>query len=82
MKLDERKMAIAGAAVGAVGTLCAGIIGTVATGMGGGIYGRGMMSGYGYYFTPFRLLFGVVFALLTGLVAGYVLAWTYNRVEK
>ena len=75
--LNERKMAFAGAAVAAIGMLGLGIIAAASMSMVGGIYGRGMMGGYG--FAPLRMLFGLVFALLSGFIAGYVLAWTYNR---
>ncbi|VVC01065.1 Uncharacterised protein [uncultured archaeon] len=70
-------MAFAGAGVGAAAVLGMILIVSIAMNIGGVAYGKSMFGGYG--FAPFRMLFGLVLALLCGFVAGYVLAWTYNR---
>lgn len=79
MRLDERKMAIAGAAIGGLGALG---MGSVMMGTSWGAYGsRYMMGGaYGYGgFFPLGMLFGAVWGLLFGAVIGYILAWVYNK---
>ncbi len=74
-RLDERKMSIAGAAVGAVGMGLMGFGGMMSG------WGYGMMGRYygGYGFTPLALVSGLLWGAVIGAVGGYVLAWAYNK---
>ncbi len=74
MRLDERKMAIAGALIGAI---CMGLMGFGAM-MGG--WGYGMMGRYyGYGFTPLAWVSGLLWGAVAGAAAAYVFAWAYNK---
>ncbi|VVC01066.1 Uncharacterised protein [uncultured archaeon] len=70
MKLDERKTATAGAAIGLLGVLGMGS-------MMGSYGGYGMMGGYGFF--PLGMLFGGIWSAIVGAVLGYAFAWVYNK---
>jgi hypothetical protein len=86
LMLDERKTAIAGAALGALGTLSmsvgmmsgAGMMGRWGYGMMGSAYAYAV-SPYGFVLSPFGWLVNLLLGAAFGAIAGYVLAWTYNR---
>ncbi|VVB57702.1 Uncharacterised protein [uncultured archaeon] len=73
LRLDERKLAMAGALWGAVSM---GLMGA-----GGMMGGWGMMGGYwgGWVFAPLAWESGMVWGALLGAAAGYVIAWAYNK---
>ncbi|MFH1095645.1 MAG: hypothetical protein V1728_05505 [Candidatus Micrarchaeota archaeon] len=77
-KLDEGKLAVAGAVLGAVWL---GLLGLTTMGMGWG-YGMMNMMGsiyLGYGPTLPGVLIGMLWGAIDGAICGYALAWIYNR---
>ncbi len=77
-KLDEGRMAMAGAALGIVWT---GLLGLTTMSMG---WGTGMMNMMGSLYLGYGptlggVLIGMLWGALDGAIGGYVLAWIYNR---
>lgn len=76
-KLNELALAYASAIVSAAGMLLMGIFGY--TGIYGGMVN--MMRQFHMYFavSPFGITTGMIESAVWGFVAGYAIAWTYNK---